>query len=501
MNEMEQAEHNEYRAQRMANMEQLRQRGMDPFGAAFERTGRLAELRAGFEEEKPARAAGRVTSLRDMGKSLFAHLQDASDRFQIFVSKKVVGDDAFEAFKYLDLGDFIGVEGALFVTRTGEQTLRVDRWTMLSKALLPLPEKFHGLQDVELRYRQRYLDLIANPEVCALFQKRTAILRAVREFLFARGYLEVETPMMQPMAGGAAARPFETFYNALQTPMYLRIAPELYLKRLLVGGLDRVFELNRNFRNEGLDRSHNPEFTMLELYEAYGDVRSMKALIETMVTGIAESVMGTLQVGSPERPIDLTPPWREASYHELIRETAGADWDDLPMEQARARAEGLGLTLAPEWNKAEITHEVYEKIVEKIADPSHVRHAPARGADPAGQAVPGRPLEGRRLRTGDRRQGNRAGLHGTQRSDRTAQALCRTGGRGRVEAGRGFPGGDGTRHAPGRGHGRGDRPPDHDPDRGRIHPRRPALPADEKQGIKIKSNIRLFFLAAGHPYV
>jgi len=255
----------EFRAQRLENLKKLQELGHEPFGRAFERTGRLAEVLDGFEENRSVRVAGRMVSRREMGKSLFAHLQDGSGRLQVYVKKDVVGEEAFEAFRWLDLGDHLGVEGELFTTKTGERSLKALQWTLLSKALLPLPGKWHGLQEIELRYRQRYLDLIANPEVRTLFDRRSAAVRAVREFLVSRGYVEVETPMIQPVAGGAAAQPFRTRYEALSAEMFLRIAPELYLKRLLVGGYDRVFELNRNFRNEGLDRSHNPEFTMLEV--------------------------------------------------------------------------------------------------------------------------------------------------------------------------------------------------------------------------------------------
>ena len=278
---------NEFRQQRLINMQKLVELGYKPFGQAFERSGRLQEVLDRFAEGGREKIAGRIVSKRQMGKSIFAHLQDGSAKFQVYVKKDAVGEAPFAAFELLDLGDFIGAEGELFTTKTGERSLKVERWTMLSKALLPLPEKWHGLQDTETRYRHRYLDLIANPEVRELFNKRTEMIREIRGFLFARGFHEVETPMLQAMAGGAAANPFVTHYKALGQDMYMRIAPELYLKRLLVGGFDKVFELNRNFRNEGLDRSHNPEFTMLEIYEAYGDLRSMMSLVQDLITGVA----------------------------------------------------------------------------------------------------------------------------------------------------------------------------------------------------------------------
>lgn len=367
----------EVRAQRLENMEKLKAMGYQPFGKAYSRTGRLSDIAADFEEHKPVRAAGRLLARRDMGKSTFAHISDGSSRLQIYVKKDEVGEDAYAAFKILDIGDQLGVEGELFVTRTGEKTIKVQKWELLSKALLPLPEKWHGLQDTEIRYRQRYLDLIANPEVREVFNKRVAMVREIRTFLAERGFSEVETPMLQVMAGGAAAKPFVTHYNALKTDMYLRIAPELYLKRLLVGGFDKVFEMNRNFRNEGLSRTHNPEFTMLEIYEAFGDVNSMKSLVQDLVTHVAQKVFGTLVVGEGDRRIDLTPPWRTATYRDLVKERAGADWFDLPVDEARKRAEQLGCELDPAWGMAEVTHEVYEKVIEKtLMNPTFVTRLP-----------------------------------------------------------------------------------------------------------------------------
>ena len=368
---------NEVWDQRYANLQRLKEMGYEPFGHAYERTGRLAEIRENFEAEKTVRAAGRLVAKREMGKSIFAHLVDGSDKFQVYVKKADLGDDAFAAFKILDLGDQIGCEGELFVTRTGEQTLKIKKWDLLSKAMRPLPEKFHGLQDVETRYRQRYLDLIADQDVRNLFNNRMAVIREIRNFLHDRQFQEVETPMMQPLAGGAAATPFQTHYNALNTEMFLRIAPELYLKRLLVGGFDKIFELNRNFRNEGLSRRHNPEFTMLEIYQAFGDVNSMKELIQSLICHVAQTVFGTLKVGQEGKEIDLTPPWRTVNYKDLVIEKAGEDWFDLDMTAATARAVELGCEVHAEWDFIELTNEVYEKLIERtLINPTFVCRLP-----------------------------------------------------------------------------------------------------------------------------
>ncbi|MGB4240211.1 MAG: amino acid--tRNA ligase-related protein, partial [Kiritimatiellia bacterium] len=360
------AHEKEFRQQRLANLATLQAAGHTPYGRAFARTGTLAEIRAAFAEGRPVQAAGRVVAVREMGKSTFAHLQDGTDKFQIYLQKNTLGEESFTAFKAIDLGDFIGVSGELFTTRTGEQSLKVAQWELLAKSLHPLPEKWHGLQDTEVRYRQRYLDLIANPEVRRVFNARSRILSFIRRFLEARGYFEVETPVLQTLAGGAIATPFKTFYNALGQPMYMRIAPELYLKRLLVGGYDKVFELGKNYRNEGLDRSHNPEFTALEVYEAYGDVRTMMKLVEELVSGAAQEVCGTMMVGPADgEKIDLTPPWRVVAYHDLVREHAGTDWFERTVESARDWARARELDIPATMTHAEITHEVYDKLIEK----------------------------------------------------------------------------------------------------------------------------------------
>ncbi len=367
----------EYREQRVANMKELEARGYAPFGSAFSRTARISEIRSQYAEGLKICAAGRVMSVRDMGKTIFADLRDGSDRIQIFINKNHLGDEAFAAYKFVDLGDHIGVDGEMFTTRTGEISIRVEKWTLLSKALLQPPEKYHGLQDTEDRYRQRYLDLISNPESRDRFNKRIAIVREIRNFLEARGFQEVETPMMQPQPGGAAARPFMTHYNALDCTMYMRIAPELYLKRLLVGGFDKVYEMNRNFRNEGLDRTHNPEFTVLEVYEAFGDRVAMKNIVEGLVPHLCEKVMGTMKIQYGEGEIDFTPPYREVAYQDLVKERMGENWFELTREEALAAAGAAGVSCDPKWNSLLITHEVYDKLIERsLFQPTFVTRIP-----------------------------------------------------------------------------------------------------------------------------
>lgn len=370
-------------AQRAAKVQDLAAAGILPFGRRFDNVQMTADVRKNFkpeaEKQEEVTIAGRMTAFRAMGKSIFADIKDSSGRMQIYVQRDQIGEDDFKVFKKLDLGDIIGVTGEPFTTRTGELTVKVHKFTLLSKSLRPLPEKFHGLTDIEQRYRQRYLDLITNDDSRKVFMQRFAILSEIRKFLASKGFLEVETPMLQPIPGGANANPFKTFYEALNSPMYMRIAPELYLKRLLVGGFERVFELNRNFRNEGIDRRHNPEFTMLEIYQAYGDCRSMMDLIEEMVTTIAMNLFGTLEIQHPGgKVINLARPWRRAPYRDLIKERAGADWFDLDKEQKAAKAREMGLTITPEMEERDITHEIYEKLIEQtLIQPTFVTRLPA----------------------------------------------------------------------------------------------------------------------------
>ena len=368
---------NEYRQQRIENMNQLEAAGYPAFGKAFERTTRLSELHDTFELGRQVKACGRIVALRKMGKMAFAHLSDGSAQFQLMVKKDLIGDDAFAAFKWLDLGDIIGVEGELFITRTEENTVRVSQWTLLSKALLPLPEKFHGLTDVETRYRQRSLDLISNPEVMEVFKKRTQVMREIRNYLDGRGYYEVETPMLQQIAGGAAAKPFKAHYNALNVDVFMRIAPELYLKRLIVGGMDRVYEMNRNFRNEGLDRTHNPEFTCLEIYQAYGDMRTMQELIQSLVVHLAETIFGKMQFEWMGNKVDLKTPWQEVTYHDLVKEHLGSDWFEKTLDEAKAKAEILEVHIEEGMDFKQVTHEIYDKTIEStLIQPTFITRLP-----------------------------------------------------------------------------------------------------------------------------
>src|SRR3954468_11640169 len=312
--------------QRKAKLVALRAKGINPFANKFSPAEGCGQARSNYVEGREVSIAGRLTAHRDMGKSQFIDLKDQTGRIQVYAQKQALGDEQFEIFKHLDLGDFIGARGTMFTTKTGEISVKLSSFVILTKSLRPPPEKWHGLADTEIRYRQRYLDLIANPDIKEVFLKRSQIVREIRSFLTDRGYVEVETPMMQAIPGGAAAKPFKTHHNALGCDFFMRIALELYLKRLLVGGIDKVYEIGRNFRNEGLSRKHNPEFTMLEAYQAYGDYESMMELVQGMVCHVAEQVLGTLKIehkdaeGKLTRTIHLTPPWRRVKYKDLVRE-------------------------------------------------------------------------------------------------------------------------------------------------------------------------------------
>jgi lysyl-tRNA synthetase class 2 len=371
-------------AVRRQKLADLRAAGVDPFRAEFATTHFSGEaLKAyvdGQDHAVPVAVAGRLVVIRDMGKSQFVKLLDQQGQIQLYLKKDVVGDEAYAAFKKLDLGDILGAQGTLFKTKTGEITVRVDRYTLLAKALRPLPEKWHGLSDPEQVYRQRYLDLIVNEESRRRLQLRSRIVAAIRRFLEERQFVEVETPVLQSVAGGAAAKPFTTHHNALGVDFFLRISLELYLKRMLVAGWDRVYEIGRNFRNEGLSRRHNPEFTMLELYQAYSDHRGMMGLIRGLLTTVCRDVLGTLTIrhAASGQDIDFGAPWREVTYKDLIRaETGDPDWFGRSRAEHLAFAESLGLKVEAGWEDFEITNEIFSKRIEPtLIQPTFVLNLP-----------------------------------------------------------------------------------------------------------------------------
>ncbi|HEU5079570.1 MAG TPA: lysine--tRNA ligase [Opitutaceae bacterium] len=375
--------HDQY-AVRLKKLQDLRAAGQDPFRANFATTHFSDEaIKAyvdGQENTVSVAVAGRLVVIRDMGKSQFVKILDQRGVIQLYLKKDVVGDDAYVAFKKLDLGDIIGARGTLFKTKTGEITVRVESYTLVSKALHPLPEKWHGLTDPEQVYRQRYLDLIVNEESRKRLQLRSRIVSHIRRFLEDRKFLEVETPVLQNVAGGAAAKPFTTHHNALGVDFFLRISLELYLKRMLVAGFDRVFEIGRNFRNEGISRRHNPEFTMLEVYQAYSDYRGMMTLIKDLLTTLCADVLGATEVkhAASGQVINFAGEWREAKYKDLIRETTGdAQWFERSKAEKIAKAEALGLSINPAWEEFEITNEVFSKKIEPtLIQPTFVTHLP-----------------------------------------------------------------------------------------------------------------------------
>jgi len=374
--------------ERRQKLAALRQ-GVEPaFPNDFRRDSLAAELHLGFDDMEAAaleaqavrvRVAGRMMLRRIMGKASFAKVQDSSGQVQLFLQRELLGE-SYEAFKDWDIGDIVGAEGTLFHTKTGELTVRVDSLRLLVKSLRPLPDKWHGLADTEARYRQRYVDLIMNGESRTIFRKRTRLIRYLRDMLDALGFMEVETPMMQPIPGGATARPFVTHHNALDIDMYLRIAPELYLKRLTVGGFERVYEINRNFRNEGLSTRHNPEFTMLELYQAYADYHDLMDLVERMLRGAAEAVVGSLQFSSQGRQYDLSGPFVRISVEDLIlRENPDLDRSRLrDLAYLRAACESRGIPWKSGDGPGKLQIEIFEKTGEQtMLDPTFVYAYPA----------------------------------------------------------------------------------------------------------------------------
>ncbi|KRG13594.1 lysyl-tRNA synthetase, partial [Lederbergia galactosidilytica] len=345
---MSQEELNDQLLVRREKMQTLREGGIDPFGKRFERTHNTEIIKNSYDkfskeelEEKGIEVtlAGRVMTKRGKGKAGFAHIQDLQGQIQIYVRKDSVGEEQYELFKSVDLGDLVGVTGTVFKTKVGELSVKITDFTLLTKALRPLPDKFHGLKDVEQRYRQRYLDLITNQESKETFIKRSKILHEIRHYLDEKGYLEVETPMLHAIAGGAAARPFETHHNALDMPFYMRIAIELHLKRLIVGGLEKVYEIGRVFRNEGVSTRHNPEFTMIELYEAYADYEDIMELTENLIAHVAEAVLGSTTVQYGDYEVDLKPRWRRLHMVDAVKEYTGVDfWKEMNDAEAKQLA-------------------------------------------------------------------------------------------------------------------------------------------------------------------
>ncbi|PLX74845.1 MAG: lysine--tRNA ligase [Desulfuromonas sp.] len=378
---------NEFLKQRRAKLDELREQGINPFANDFKATDIAADIHAAHaEHDKEAlesidasyRAAGRIMAMRDFGKAAFVQLQDRSDRIQIYVAKQQVGEEAFEIFRKFDVGDIIGVEGEPFRTKTDELSLRASKICMLTKSLQPLPEKWHGLTDVETRYRQRYVDLIVNPEVRDVFRKRTEIIRLIREYMQDNDFLEVETPMMQPVAGGATAKPFVTHHNTLKMDLFLRIAPELYLKRLVVGGFERVFEINRNFRNEGISIQHNPEFTMMEFYQAYATYQDLMDFTEQLICHVAQQVVGSLKFTYGDKEVDLTAPWERLTVREAIVKYSDLEMADLD-DRAKllAFAKQLGLELDDRIGHGKLLTEIFDEVAEpKLWNPVFITEYP-----------------------------------------------------------------------------------------------------------------------------
>lgn len=374
---------NEQYLVRKEKMEALREKGVDPFGKRFERTTDTEELKQKYgecteelleEKEIPVAIAGRIMTKRRKGRAGFAHIQDLKGQIQFYIRQDAVGEEQYELFKSTDLGDIVGLKGTVFRTKVGELSVKVKEFILLTKALRPLPDKFHGLRDIEQRYRQRYLDLIMSEESKNTFITRSRIIQSIRNYLDKNGYLEVETPMMHAIAGGAAARPFITHHNALDIDLYMRIAIELHLKRLIVGGLEKVYEIGRVFRNEGIDTRHNPEFTMLELYEAYADFNDIMQLTENMIVHTAKEVLGTTAIRYGEHEVNLEPEWRRLHMVDAIKEYTGVDfWNVTSTEEARALAKEHHIEITEHMEYGHIVNEFFEqRVEEKLIQPTFV---------------------------------------------------------------------------------------------------------------------------------
>ena len=373
---------NEQMQVRIDKMHKIEEHGWKPFGHRYLWTHRAADIAAQFEElsadETQVKMAGRIMAIRGHGKTCFMDMQDKTGRIQVYVRKDVIGEENYALIKLMDIGDTVGVTGTAFRTHMGELSIKADAIEMLSKSLRPLPEKWHGLKDVETRYRQRYVDLIVNPEVRDTFVKRSQIIKSVREVLDSHDFLEVETPILNTIAGGAAARPFISYHNALDMQVYMRIAPELYLKRLIVGGMDRVYEMGRVFRNEGIDNRHNPEFTSVEIYQAFADYRDMMDLTEEVVVKTAEKVLGTTSIVYEGTPIELGSPWKRMSMIEAVKEYSGKDFTNVTdLEEARAIAKELNVAIEPTFGIGKIINACFEEYVEdKLIQPTFITGHP-----------------------------------------------------------------------------------------------------------------------------
>ena len=372
----------------------LRQEGNDPFLATqFDKTHSSEDILSNFDtlEGQVVRIAGRIISKRVMGKASFAHIQDTAGRIQLYVRRDVMGDEPYAAFKKYDIGDIIGVEGEVFKTNKGEVSVKASSITLLAKSLTPLPEKYHGLKDTDLRYRQRYVDLIVNPDVKRTFMARSKMIKTIREYLDKEGFLEVETPILTTSAGGAAARPFITHHNTLDIDMYLRIATELHLKRLIVGGLDRVYEIGRTFRNEGMSVKHNPEFTMIEMYQAYANMDDMMALCENLFYQCALALHGKPEVTYQGETINLKPPFARLSMLDAVKEYTGADFSDCSDEQARTIAKGIGLEVEGGETRGTLLNAAFEAFVEdKLVQPTFIYGYPIE-VSPLAKRMPSTP--------------------------------------------------------------------------------------------------------------
>jgi lysyl-tRNA synthetase class 2 len=376
---------NDLLVQRLKKLGEVRASGDEPYKSSFNRTSMIgeietarADLEAGEQTGETVAAAGRLMALRLHGKASFAELMDRTGRIQLYLAEDVMGPEAYEKFLTYDIGDIIGVTGEIFKTRRGQLSISIADFNLLSKSLKPLPEKWHGLKDVETRYRQRYLDLIMNPQTRETFVSKTKVIAAIRKLLDERGFMEVETPMLHQIPGGAAAKPFKTHHNALGCDLYLRIAPELYLKRLIIGGLERVYEINKSFRNEGISVKHNPEFMMLEAYQAYADYNDMMDLTETLINGVVEEITGSTKIIYQETELEFARPWRRITMIEAIKMYTGKDVSfDMSLKDLKVIAAGLDVELKPHLKQGGVITEIYEKHVEhEIIQPTFVLDYP-----------------------------------------------------------------------------------------------------------------------------